>query len=220
MANVAESIDRCRLVLTASPENVAQENLLAAASGGFLASCILYQGSSSEADFGEACQRVVPLLQEKGVAVLIADNTQIVGRSGADGIFLEKSRDQAGEILSNFSPDQIVGCGNLKTRHMALEIGEAKPDFVFFGKLGKDIRPDAHPKNLAIAEWWSEIIEIPSIVLAGNSLDSIIECAKTGADFVAVEAYALDPSVDPASAIKLAEEQLENHAPRFEEVSA
>ena len=152
--------------------------------------------------------------------MLIADDTQIAGRSGADGIFLEKSRDQVKDMLSRYSPDQIVGCGGLKSRHMALEIGEAKPDFVFFGKLGGDIRAEAHPKNLEIAEWWSDIIEIPSVVLAGNSLESIVECARTGADFVAVESYALGESIDPASAMKMAEEHLEMHAPRFEEVPA
>jgi len=89
--------------------------------------------------------------------------------------------------LARFSPQNIVGCGNIKARHNALEIGELKPDFVFFGKLAGDIKAEAHPKNIALAEWWAELVEIPGIVMGGSDLDSIIDVALSGIDFVALE---------------------------------
>jgi thiamine-phosphate pyrophosphorylase len=59
----------------------------------------------------------------------------------------------------------IVGGGNATDRHKALEIGEVQPDYIFFGKIGGDIKPEAHPKNVALAEWWASMVEIPCIVL-------------------------------------------------------
>ncbi|MEM7214477.1 MAG: thiamine phosphate synthase [Pseudomonadota bacterium] len=212
--------DRCGIVVNAQPGTVGLDRLREAVNTGHITSCILYQGASTEAQFDEYCQSAVPMLQDCDVAVMIADDTRLVGRCSADGIFLEKTRQQTAEIVERYAPEKMVGCGGFKGRHGALEAGEAKPDFVFFGRLGGDIRTDAHPKNLALCEWWSEIIEIPGIVLAGTSLESIVECAQTGADFVAVESYVFDGTRDPASAVVQAEEQLDLHAPRFEEVEA
>jgi len=213
-------VDRCSLVVLASPASASAPQLISAAETGLVSSCILYQGNASEPDFAKLCEACVQPLQVHGVAVLIADNTQVFGRTGADGIYLEKNRNELADIQQKFSPEFIVGCGGLKNRHAALQVGEAKPDFVMFGKLGGDIRPQAHPKNLALASWWSEIIEVPSLVLAGTSLVSVLEAAATGADFVAIEAYVFEHEQGAASAVTAAETLLEQHAPRFEEVPA
>ena len=213
-------VDRCSLVVLASPVSASAPQLISAAETGLVSSCILYQGNAPEPDFAKFCEASVQPMQAYGVAVLIADNTQLFGRTGADGIYLEKNRNELVDIQQKFSPEFIVGCGGLKNRHAALQVGEAKPDFVMFGKLGGDIRPQAHPKNLALASWWSEIIEVPSLVLAGSSLESVLEAAATGADFVAAEAYVFEHEQGPATALTTAEALLEQHAPRFEEVPA
>ncbi len=213
---MAEPEDRCKLIILANPSITSPDLLVQAVSGGLVASCILYRGSAEEAEFAEFCENSVSVLQDQGVAVLIADDSRLFGRVGADGLFLEKTRNDLSDIMQKFSPGHIIGCGGFRNRHSAMQIGEMRPDFVMFGKLGGDIREEAHPKNLALAQWWSEIIEIPSVILAGTHLESIIECAKTGADFVAVEAYVFNHSAGPAAAVQEADSQLEIHAPRFE----
>ena len=217
---MSEPVNRCQLMLLGNPDSADFSAFELAAQTGLVTSCILYQANASEAEFNRFCGAIVPVMQSKGVAVLIADNTQVLGRCGADGIYLEKSRGELQSSMDQYSPHYIVGCGGFKDRHGALRIGEAKPDFVFFGKLGGDIRPEAHPKNLSLAGWWSEMIEIPGVVIAGTKLESVIDCAKTGADFVAVETCVFDQSTDPVAALEQADQYLELHAPRFEEVDS
>ena len=42
--------------------------------------------------------------------------------------------------MEKFSPKLIVGGGNATDRHHALEMGEIRPDYVFFGKVDGDIK--------------------------------------------------------------------------------
>ena len=74
---------------------------------------------------------------------------------------------------------------------------------------------DAHPRNLSLAEWWSELVEIPSVAQAGNTLESVIAAAETGADFVALGS-AIFEAENPAEAVAEANRLLDEHAPRFE----
>lgn len=211
-----EELNRCRLILTANAKSVKSEQLILAASAGDVASVILYSGGVEAHEFERYCKDVTPRLQEADCAVLIADDTQAFGRSGADGFFAEKEKPNLKDMIARFSPQNIVGCGNIKARHNALEIGELKPDFVFFGKLAGDIKPDAHPKNIALAEWWAELVEIPGIVMGGSDLNSIIEVALTGIDFVALE-QAVFAQGKPDENVVAANALLDKHAPLLDE---
>lgn len=211
-----DNLNRCRLILTASAKSVASDQLVLAASAGDVASVILYSGGVEAHEFESYCKDVTPRLQKADCAVLIADDTQAFGRSGADGFFAEKEKPNLGDMIARFSPQNIVGCGNIKARHNALEIGELKPDFVFFGKLAGDIKAEAHPKNIALAEWWAELVEIPGIVMGGSDLDSIIDVALSGIDFVALE-RAIFAEGKPDENVAKANALLDKHAPALEE---
>ncbi|MEO1142278.1 MAG: thiamine phosphate synthase [Pseudomonadota bacterium] len=213
-----ELANRCRLVLNANPLSCTPEVLKSAAAGGDVASCILYQGDADPGQFDSFCKSCVGDLQSQQVAVLIADDTQLFGRTGADGLFLEKGKAVLADNVARFSPHSIVGCGGIKNRHTALEIGEARPDVVLFGKLGGDIRPEPHPKNVNLAEWWAQLVEVPAILLAGNEIGSVIECAETGVDFVALESAVFGGSVSPSEAVALANQLLDEHAPDLSEI--
>jgi thiamine-phosphate pyrophosphorylase len=109
----------------------------------------------------------------------------------------------------------IIGAGGIKTRHHALEIGEARPDYVMFGKVGGDTHPQANPKNLDLGQWWAELVEIPCIVLGGTVPESVREIAAAGAEFVALSA-AVFAGPDPAAAVARANAILDEHASAFE----
>ncbi len=211
-----DEINRCRLILTANVGSVNSEDLIIAARAGDVASIILYSKDCEPHVFETYCKDVTPALQEANSAVLIADDTQVFGRSGADGLFVEKEKPKLEDMVARFSPQNIVGCGNIKARHNALEIGELKPDFIFFGKLGGDIKPEAHPKNVKLAEWWAELVEIPGIAMGGNKLNSVIEVAATGIDFVALE-QAIFLKGDIAKNIVEVNALLDEHAPCLDE---
>jgi thiamine-phosphate pyrophosphorylase len=92
-------------------------------------------------------------------------------------------------------------------RHHALEIGETQPDYIFFGKLEGDIKPEAHSKNVALGEWWSAMIEIPAIVMGGIDPSSAVVVAEAGVEFV-------DPA-NAATIVARVNAELDEKAPRF-----
>ncbi|CAN7219417.1 thiamine-phosphate synthase [Brucella sp. NBRC 12952] len=216
--NTSQENERCRLLLVAPPlaDGDALAKLLSAAlSGGDVASVILDGGDLDEAAFQASAQKAVSVIQKNGAAAIILNDTRIAGRVGADGIHIEGKASELAEAIEKHTPKFIVGTGNLRDRHGAMEIGELQPDYVFFGKIGADNKPDAHPRNLALAEWWAEMVEIPSIAQAGNTIESVVEAAQTGADFVAL-GRAVFEAEDPAKAVAEANRLLDENAPRFE----
>ena len=91
----------------------------------------------------------------------------------------------------------LVGAGGIKTRDDALELGELRPDYVFFGRFGYDNKPEPHARNLGLAAWWASMVEIPCVLLGGASLGSVEEAAATGAEFVALSAAIFGEGLDP-----------------------
>ncbi|TIX11689.1 MAG: hypothetical protein E5V46_16365, partial [Mesorhizobium sp.] len=104
----------------------------------------------------------------------------------ADGIHVEVSSQELAETIEHFQGRMMVGVGGAKTRDDALALGEARPDYIFFGRFGYDNKPEPHPRNLSLGQWWAEMIQIPCIVMAGSDLASVEAVAATGAEFVAL----------------------------------
>lgn len=212
--------DRCRLILIANPASATPNQLEELAGTGHVACCIIHGGETPEKEFLSFATQAVEACHSHDVPVLIADDTQIMGRSGADGLYLEKTRNDLDQMLEQFAPEKMVGAGGYKKKHSAMEAGEANPDFILIGRIGGDIRPEAHPKNIQMASWWSEIIDIPCVLLAGNSLESLIECAKAGSEFIAVDQAIWSGSNSALKNLEAAEKLLEEHAPILEEADA
>lgn len=216
---MAEQDNRCRLVLIAPPTENADElvnTLTDALSGGDVATLILPQYGLGDDAFQAIAERVVPIAQQANVAAIIAGDTRVAGRVKADGMHLEATPPEIAEAVEKFTPKLIVGAGRIKDRHMALEIGEARPDYVFFGKLDGDIKPEAHAKNLTLAEWWASMIEIPCVVMGGLDIASVEDVAFTGAEFVALRQAIFQHPSGPALAVSEANAVLAEKAPRFE----
>jgi thiamine-phosphate pyrophosphorylase len=117
--------------------------------------------------------------------------------------------------VEKFTPKMIVGGGNADDRHKALEQGEANPDYIFFGKLEGDIKPEPHPKNVALGEWWASMIEIPSIVMGGSDVTSVVAVAESGVEFVALRQAVFAHAGGAAQAVAEANALLDEKAPRF-----
>ena len=183
--------NRCRLVLTLSP-GAAPDKMAAALtealSGGDVASVILFAAGASERDFQGFCEKCVPLIQEAGAAALIADHSQIAGRTKADGVHISGSIADLKDAMNALSPRLIVGAGAKLSRDDALDKGELRPDYVLFGKLDGDTHPEAHPKNVEMGQWWASMIELPCIVMGGYMAESVAAISKSGAEFAAMSA--------------------------------
>lgn len=207
----------CRVVLVTPPlqDGLQLKSLVEKAlAGGDVASVIIDGDGLDETTFQKNAEMIVPVIQQAGAAALIVNDTRIAGRVGADGLHIEGKAADLADAIERFSPKMIVGFGNVRDRHSALEIGELQPDYLFFGKIGADNKEEAHPRNISLAEWWAQMIEIPCIVQAGNNLENTMQTAQTGADFVAFGRAVFDAE-DPQAAVAEANRLLEEHAPVF-----
>ncbi|PDT40144.1 MULTISPECIES: thiamine phosphate synthase [Sinorhizobium] len=212
--------NRCRLVLIAPdmPDAAERAKILAdALKGGDVASVIVPQYGLNETDFQRHAEALVPVIQQAGAAALIEGDTRAAGRAKADGLHIAAGADMLGEAIERHTPKMIVGGGNATDRHHALEIGELRPDYVFFGRTDGDIKPEAHPKNLALAEWWASMIEIPCIVMGGTDPQSALAVAETGAEFVALRLAVFAESGQAPSVVAAVNALLDEKAPRFED---
>ncbi len=162
---------------------------------------VLIAGQMAEHDMAKLADRLVPLIQAHGAAALIEGHNRVAGRSGADGVHVSTGASDLEAALESLKPQKIVGGGAINSRHAALDAGESGVDYVFFGKPHGDIRPEPHKKNLKLAEWWCEIVQVPAVVMAGNSLDHFAEAAATGADFIALHQACWAHPGGPADAV-------------------
>lgn len=211
--------NRCRIVLIA-PANESAESfgprLLEAAAGGDIASLII-PARGDEASFQDFAAPIVRIAQAAGIAAIVADDTRIAGRVGADGIHLESGTSEIGQAVERWQGKLIVGAGGATTRDDALELGETQPDYIFFGRFGFDNKPELHRRNLALGEWWAGVVQIPCVVLGGSDIASVEAVAATGAEFVALSSAVFGEGVDPRAAIERANDILDRAAPAFED---
>lgn len=208
--------DRCRIVLIA-PAGTPAERVVAAFAGGDVASLILPQDDRDEDSFQAYAEKIVPAAQAAGIAVVIAGDSRVAGRVKADGLHIEGSKAELADAVERLQNRMMVGVGGAKTRDDALELGEERPDYIFFGRFGFDNKPEPHPRNLSLGQWWAEMIEIPCIVMAGSDVASVESVAATGAEFVALSAAVFAEGADPAGVIAKANALLDAAAPRFED---
>ena len=203
-------IELMRLVLVTPPgddKDAVVSKVKAALDGGDIASLIIAQHDFSDEQFIALAEDIVPLAQEKDVAALIYGDSRAVGRSHADGVHITEDRRHIEAAVERHKGALIVGSGGAKTRHEALERGEAQPDYMCFGLIAKDTHAEPHDKNLKLAEWWVEMVDIPCIVAGGNMLTTLPQTVDTGSEFVMLSRAIFDHD-DPKQAVSEANEIL------------
>lgn len=208
--------NRCRIVLiTPPPSPDVAGKLQAALSGGDVASLIIPAYGADDASFQDYAERLTRMAQEANVAVIIAGEPRIASRVQADGMHIEGKVEDIADAVEKYQAKMMIGCGDIKTRDDAMALGEAEPDYIFFGKFGFDNKTEPHSRNLSLGGWWAEMMQIPCIVLAGSDIASVVDVATTGADFVALSAAVFGEGVDPAKAVAGANALLDASAPQF-----
>ncbi len=179
--------------------------------GGDVASLLISMPEANEGELQAAAKRLVPLAQANDVAVLIENNTQIMGRSGADGLHVTGTDKELEEVMQSFPEERIIGHAGVKTRHDAMVIASMGVDYMFFGLLSLNQEEEPHRKSLDYASWWSEVFETPCVVLAGSSVSSVDTAAQTGAEFVALREAVWNHPKGPKAAVEQANAVLSTH---------
>lgn len=151
-------------------------------------------------------QSVVQVCAEASVAAIIRNDSQIAGRTGADGIHVDGEHEDLVTAVERFRPRHIVGAGRVPSRHEALVVGEMDVDYVFFGRIDRPEGAEADRAALDLAAWWSPIVEIPCVAMAAGTRASLEAALETGAEFIAVRALVWDDPDGPADAVRKANE--------------
>ena len=195
-----------RLFLVTPPEaepDAFPDRLAEALAAGDVAAVLIATGGS-EPERETWAGKLVPIVQEAGAAALILDHTRVGGRTKADGVQIGSGLGDLRIAAESLRGKRILGAGSLNSRHAAMEAGEIGADYVFFGRPHGDTHDAPHPKALDLAEWWSDLMEVPAVLMGGRTLASVTEAAATGAAFVALHDAVWSHSAGPADAIRQA----------------
>lgn len=204
---------RCRLVLIVPARiGIAVEAETAFAAGD-VASAFLFGSDLDPQAYQQLAQELVEAGHRHGVAVLVADDSRIMGRAEADGLIVTLGRAALEDAVARFSPKRMIGSAGLRSRHDCMEAAEAGADFLFAGKPDGDVRPGPHPKNLEVGEWCAEVMQVPVVVMGGSSVESVAAIARTGADFAALGVAVFGHINGAAAAVRLANELLAANSP-------
>lgn len=179
-----------------------------ALAAGDVASLLIAVEGGSDMTRQRIAEILTQIAQKRDVAALIRNDTRATGRAKADGIHIDTGRADLDSALESFHPAGIVGAGNLATRHEAMEAGETRVDYVFFGQLDRPEEPTCAQKALDLAEWWVPLFEPPVVLFAGSDLASVDEAAATGAEFVALRDAVWTHPQGPAAAVVEANRRL------------
>ena len=135
-------------------------------------------------DLREAVTTLAPVVQTRGIALLLDGEPELARRLDADGAHLTGT-EVLKRAIGSLKPERIAGAGGLKTRHDAMIAAESGADYVMFGE------PDAaggRPPFPAIIErvaWWAELFEPACVGYAGR-FEEVGQLVAAGADFVAL----------------------------------
>jgi thiamine-phosphate pyrophosphorylase len=187
--------------------------LMQAMAGGDVAAVLLRLSAGDDRSRIERVKRLAGPVQANNVALVVEDNALVAARGGADGVHLTGGPAAVSEARSSLKSERIIGIGALRARHDAMDAGEAGVDYVMFG----EPRPDGSlPPLAAVVEragWWAEIFETPCVAYAPDA-DSIPALIETGAEFVALGAWAFDEGQDIRALVEQANQAISACAAR------
>jgi len=169
--------------------------LMQAQAGGDVAAILLRLAEGDERTRIERVKRLAGPVQAANVALVVEAPALIATRGGADGVHLTGGPEAIAEARSSLKNERIIGAGGLRSRHDAMDIGETGVDYVMFGEPRPDGSLPPLPAVIERAGWWAEIFETPCVAYAPDA-ESMAALVETGAEFLALGAWAFDEGSD------------------------
>jgi len=198
---------RTRLMLVTPPildPGALSFRLMQAFAGGDVAAVLLRLAPGDERSLTERVKALAPPVQAQNVALVVEASAQVASRGGADGVHLTHGAEAIADARSSLKQERIIGAGGLRSRHDAMDMGEAGVDYVMFG----EPRPDGSlPPLTAVIErasWWAEIFETPCIAYCPDA-ESVPALIETGVEFVALGEWVFADGVDIRAAVAAAD---------------
>ncbi len=172
-----------------------------AALAGSRVECVLVRHGARDARAAKAIVRgLVDLAEASATVVLVEDDPRLATYAEAHGVHVRGAGEALADALDRKKPDGFVGCGALRSRHDAMEAGEAGVDYVLFGEPRPDGSLPEAADTVERVAWWAEIFTVPCVGFAAT-LGDVRPLAAAGADFVALGAAVWDDPRGPAEAL-------------------
>ena len=146
---------------------------------------------------GDACRLVA---HERDVAIVIENHVLMVERLGLDGVHLTDGARSVRKVRKDLGADAIVGAFCGISRHEGMSAGEFGADYAAFGPVGETSLGKGERVEFDLFEWWSQVIEVPSIAEGALTADLVAKFAPV-TDFFGIgpEIWGAD---DPVAALK------------------
>lgn len=200
-------------VLAGSPES-ARAVLSAALEAAPIASLLIRPANDKTYDV-ETLRALIAIAQKKDVAALLLDDDALARDLGADGVHVSWGPDVVQRFKSmrgTAGSAAIVGADVGRTRHDAMEIGEADADYVAFGiPAHVEDRSRAADRQIDLISWWSEVFEVPCVALDVANVEHARRLADAGADFVSVTITADTSASEAAARVRAYSEAVSAH---------
>jgi thiamine-phosphate pyrophosphorylase len=157
-----------------------------ACAAGEVAAVLLRFADADERAGVNRIKELAPIAQKQGCAIIVMAPPQVAVRGGADGVHLP-GRDMGPlkRALTALKPERIVGAGDVRSRHDAMQAGETGVDYVMFGEPRPDGSLPPLDTTLERVAWWSEIFEVPCVAFAA-SFEAAGELAAAKPEFIAL----------------------------------
>lgn len=162
-----------------------------------VASVLLLPGDTNDEALRPTVEALRPVVQDRGIAFLIDGRPALAAQTGCDGVHTCPAGPPYGECRRVVGPQAIVGYSCRNNRHNAMVHAELGADYIVFGESNPSDEDTAN--TLELIEWWSELMEIPSVALDRLTNGNAREFAEAGADFLAIGPTLWD---DPVTAVK------------------
>ena len=143
----------------------------------------------------------------RDVAFIVNDDISLAKRLRADGVHLGQGDGDPSDAREQLGREAQIGVTCHASRHLAIEAGEAGADYVAFGAFfDSETKDTEHRAGLDLIEWWTSLVEIPSVAIGGITPSNCKPLVDAGADFLAVSSAVW--SGDELAAIKAFKEQI------------
>ncbi len=208
--------ERCRLYLVTPPSldpAAFKDRLAMALDGGDVASLQLRLKDVADDDICRACEILLPVAQQRGVAFILNDRPDLAAATGCDGVHVGQQDTPYDRARMSVGHERIVGVTCHDSRHLAIEAAEAGADYVAFGAFfptGTKAAKTQAPLDLL--RWWADIAIVPCVAIGGITVDNCGPLVEAGADFLAVVSGVWDYPQGPAQAVRDFNQAISRHS--------
>jgi len=196
----------CRLYLLTPPAIALPDfadQLAAALDAGDVAAVQLRLKPAQPDALARAAERLRPVVQDRGVALIVNDYPDIAAKTGCDGAHIGIEDTPYRDARRILGPDAIIGVTCKTSRHYAMVAAEEGASYVafgaFFDSATKGVEATA---DVEILEWWSTLMVVPCVAIGGITPENCGPLVRAGADFICAAAGVWQHPDGPAAGVR------------------